>query len=560
VSKPIRSIPVGQIRLFGDAALIVGVVDARRASVLASTVEEVRWDGVTDVVVGLASLAVMVDPVVCDPAELIEPLQALIDETNSYKPVSLVTTHETLIEAVFDGPDLAHVAALTALSIEEVVHRFISSPFTVAMIGFAPGFAYLEGLDETLSQVPRRDSPRTSLPAGSLALAGGFAALYPLSSPGGWQIIGRSAVSIFNPRQAPYSLLKAGDRVRFVARASSGPPDDESGPPSIRPEGSNVNSCDMVIVEPGVLTTVQDAGRRGVAAIGVPKAGPADASSHELANALVGNPPNAPALEITASGPTIEFAVSTHIAVVGPSVPVTLDGRDVPSNRVVPVEAGQRLAVGRVHSGLRCYLAVSGGIEADRMMGSTATDALTGLGPGRLATGDVLSIGPNEGVLRDHLVTEVTTTHINDGVAVLRVVAGPHFEQFDATAMANLMAQVFTVSPSSDRVGLRLQNVASMEVPPLPTRPIESQAMVDGAIQVPPDGRPVILGCDHGTSGGYPVVAVVIAADLALLGQLGAGDHLRLRVVDHATARVELARHRRTMDHAVVGHYPTKAD
>jgi biotin-dependent carboxylase-like uncharacterized protein len=238
---------------------------------------------------------------------------------------------------------------------------------------------------------------------------------------------------------------------------------------------------------------------------------------------------------------------------------VRLEGQPVAPAKVFPVAAGQTLSIGAVRDGLRTYVAVAGGLVGDELFGSVASDQLAALGPGPLRAGDVVWAANLRPPLGDHLRDDTVAPGARGGSITLRVVRGPHFEQFRQGALDELCAQEFTVADESNRVGLRLmaKNPHATLGDGAVVRPeLDSQGIVTGAVQVPPDGRPVVLLPDHATLGGYPIVAVVVTADLGLLGQCAPGSQVRFVPVDHAEAVRALDERRRQMDSAVAGHYP----
>jgi biotin-dependent carboxylase-like uncharacterized protein len=276
----------------------------------------------------------------------------------------------------------------------------------------------------------------------------------------------------------------------------------------------------------------------------------------------VGNRPDAAALEVTAKGPTLHCLRPTYVAVVGARPELRLGGQPMPVAQVVPVAPGQVLEVGLVRQGVRCYLAVAGGLVGPELLGSCGTDLLSGLGPGPIAAGDHLFAGAVCPPLGDH-VPDAHRGELPAGEAVvLRVVPGPHAEWFTPGAFAELAARRFTVQAESNRVGLRLRSSAGG--PALQadggTIELDSQGTVTGAVQIPPDGQPVVLLPDHATMGGYPVLAVVAAVDHGRLGQCASGATVELRPITPAEASAAWIVHRRTMDRAVVGHYPMAVD
>jgi KipI family sensor histidine kinase inhibitor len=569
---PVRSIPLGEIRRLGDDALLVGVANAATARRMAGAIAAADLPGVSEVVGGQATVMVAFADPEEDALEQCRVTLSALMATATDGPDDEGGGEARLeIPCSFDGPDLAEVAEAAGFTVASVIEMLTTATLTVEMVGFSPGFAYLAGLPAALADLPRRAQPRPAVPAGSVALANGYAAVYPTASPGGWQLVGHTDLPLFNPLAPPYARLAPGHRVRFVATA--GPPGADASS-RVRNERST-GAGDLawtapatarrvfVVEEAGLRTVLQDGGRRGVAAVGVPAAGPADPASFRLANAVVGNPPEAGALEITARGPTLRCLRSTFVAVVGASPEVRLEGQPVEADRVVPVNAGQVLVVGPLHRGLRTYLAVAGGLAGPEMLGSCASDQLSGLGPGPLRRGAEIWAGPLRPPLGDHLAAGSSTRVEPDEPVALRVVPGPHHEMFAAGTMASLASMRFTVGDESNRVGVRLQPDPS--TPPLERGvggalvELDSQGMVTGAVQVPPDGQPVILLTDHATLGGYPVVAVVVVADLGLLGQCAPGAQVVLVPIDHATAAEARRHQRRRHEAAVVGHYPLAA-
>lgn len=292
----------------------------------------------------------------------------------------------------------------------------------------------------------------------------------------------------------------------------------------------------MIVVErPGLRTMVQDRGRIGMAHLGVPRSGAADSLSASFANAIVGNPAGAAVLETTLTGPTLWFESEAMIAVTGAVADVLLDGKPVRFGAAVRVSSGQRLSIGTAREGLRSYLALAGGVEVPRVLGSRSTDTLSRIGPAPLAAGDVLPIGAPPIASSDPFVAkqgyvskELLASVLPAASRAVRVVRGP--DTTDATMNA-LCSQVFSVSQHADRVGVRLTGavVGGGEV--------ATAGMVSGAIQLPPDGAPVVLLADHAVTGGYPVVAVVVEADLPIVAQARPGVALRFRAVSVGEAR-----------------------
>ena len=276
----------------------------------------------------------------------------------------------------------------------------------------------------------------------------------------------------------------------------------------------------LTVLAAGVQTTVQDRGRLGFAHLGVPRAGALDAPAAALANRLVGNDPGAAVLEVTLGGLRVRTDVGTWIAVTGAEAPVRLGGRPAAHTRAEWLPAGACLELGPPTTGVRSYVAVAGGIAVDPVLGSRSTDTLAGLGPAQVADGDVLPVGPPTGA--GPVGLDTPPRRRADG---LRVHPGPRPEWFGPDALDRLCAGEWRVLPASNRVGLRVSGV------PLPRveGELSSEGMVLGAVQVPPDGQPVVFLHDHPTTGGYPVVAVVDPADLWQCAQLRPGEAVSFR-------------------------------
>jgi biotin-dependent carboxylase-like uncharacterized protein len=556
----------------GDAALVVDVADATAARRVADAVRSRMAPRPREVIGGISSVVVVLaaPPGAGDLAQIAGEIDDFRRRhgapagtgAGDGAPSALV-----VVPTAFDGPDLDEVAAVAGLDVPSLIGELTGRELTVSAVGFAPGFAYLSGLSPALGAIPRRSRPRSRVPAGSVALAGGFAAVYPRPSPGGWQLVGRTGLRLFDPTRPPFALLAPGDRVRFEVASSETPAAGAGDPEADRRPGARrwpgpvsgpaPDRPALTVETGGFLTTLQDAGRAGQAHLGVPGSGPADPVAHELANRLVGNHPGAAALEVTVRGPTLRFAERALVAAVGGDPELELDGHWAGADRVVPVEGGQRLQLLGTRSGARSYLAVGGSLDAVGTMGSCATDILSGLGPPPLQAGDRLGIGDRPGPPADHVVwSRLAPRYPADGRYVLRVVVGPDHSWFAPGLEERLGSVRFAVEADSDRVGLRL---APLEPPGgLARRPgeVASKGMVTGAVQVPESGRPVVLLPDHATLGGYPVVAVVIRADLHLLGQCRPGDEVRFEPVGLDAAAAAFGALRRSVDGALEGRYP----
>jgi KipI family sensor histidine kinase inhibitor len=596
---------VTRVRPAGDAALLVEAEG--RANRLAAAISAERGTGVLDVVPGATTVLVTTEPGL-DLARLAERILALpLPEAGPAAPAAAE------IPVVYDGDDLAEVARLTGLSPDEVVARHTAAEYTVGWMGFSPGFGYLTGLDPALARVPRLAEPRLRVPAGSVAIAGGLAAVYSTTSPGGWRLLGRTTAVLWDPHRDPPALLTPGLRVRFrpvspvspvspLPPAAPPPPAAPAPLPSAAPDPPNhdrggsraIYAADpprswIEVVRPGILATVQDLGRPGFGHLGVPRSGAADEASLRLANHLVGNPETAAALELTLGRATFRFPAGATVAVTGAPAPVTMtepdtapagatadpaDGarvaaaggvtRDAPHGAAFEIPPGGEVAVGAPRAGLRCYLAVRGGIDVPPVLGSRSADLRSGLGPAPLRRGDQLPVGPAPEPEPGEAVEPAAGATADPGTdpgadpgtepaadpgtepaadpgadparatatlrlpaageaAVLRVIAGPRDDWFAPEALDTLCAGTYTVTQDSDRTGLRLDGPV---LPRARDGELPSEGLATGSLQIPPSGRPILMLADHPVTGGYPVIAVVTSADIPLAAQLRPGSRI----------------------------------
>ncbi len=280
----------------------------------------------------------------------------------------------------------------------------------------------------------------------------------------------------------------------------------------------------LTVLGTGPLALVQDLGRPGNAHLGVPPSGALDQPSLRLANRLVGNAESAAGIECLLGGLSVRAEASCTIAVTGPPVGLSVSGHAAGSHNPVHLSAGDELTIGTPDGGLRCYVGVSGGIEVPAELGSRATDVLSGIGPDALKKGDVLPLGtPGLPVGVD----EIAPSRPADDLTI-PVLLGPRDDWFTEPS-GQIAAGQWKVSPESNRVGLRLIGTALRRDAAFRDVELPSEGLVTGAIQVPPNGLPVIFLADHPTTGGYPVIGVVAANSLPLLAQARPGVRIRFR-------------------------------
>lgn len=536
---------------------------------------------ITELIPAARTLFIRFNPLLTTRAELeaaVRGLDTQVDVAHAAHAISIPVT--------YDGEDLAEVADMLDLSSEAVIARHCNTPWSVAFVGFAPGFAYLTGGDPCFD-VPRRATPRLSVPAGAVGLAGTFSGVYPRPSSGGWQLIGHTDVPMWDDSAKVPALLQPGDTVRFApvrpqtpivsgssasagASASADFPTNAASPDIAAPDTFQRNAASpytsaLIVLRPGILATFQDDGRNA-ANMGVTGSGAADPIAYHLANALVGNAPGTPAIELTNGGAVIQASGDAVVAVAGAPVDITITGRDggrpfaIGGQEAFLLRDGETMTISTPTAGLRDYLAVMGGFDVPRMLGSASTDTMSGIGPKPLHAGQTVPIGTGSNASdtkhgegqhamdnnRHARVAPDTRrpSAVSAGVApredwpsdlpspgtttTLEVTLGPRADWFTDAGLDTLLEQEWLVTAQSNRVGLRLSGEVPLER--RDAGELASEATVAGAVEVPTNGQPVIFLRDQPVTGGYPVVAVLTTASLAMAGQLPPGARVAFRV------------------------------
>ena len=324
------------------------------------------------------------------------------------------------------------------------------------------------------------------------------------------------------------------------------------------------------VLAPGWLTSVQDSGRTGYAAIGIGRAGAMDDVALRLANALVGNVENAAALEITLRGPRLRFDRDALIALTGAETDARCAARDIPPWRPVWVQAGSEVDFGAMRRGARCYLAVAGGVDVAAALGSCSTDINSALGPfgGRgLVAGDDVPIGVagaersspswsalgcrpsaegagHDGIVAAHWSLDPQPWFDAHGDQPVALARGNHFETLDTRSRQALFAGEFRVGNESNRVGYRLEGAKlRLEVP----LELISEGVVPGTMQLPPNGNPIVLMAEAPTTGGYPRIGMVATVDLPRLAQRRPGGHVRFVETSLADAQTRYLQRERAL-------------
>ena len=567
-----------RLREAGDSALILEVgatrasplrpqdpIDAdvnERAIAIAAALRRRAIPGVRDVIPTFRSVAVFLDPLSTEVEAVAAALHEASDVAGEpersggarHAPAraAAATLEVPVAYGGEFGPDLADVAAFAGCSPQEVIDRHAVQTYRVFMLGFLPGFAYLASVDETIA-APRRATPRLRVPAGSVGIAGRQTAVYPRESPGGWQIIGRTPLSVFDPSRTPPSAFAPGDHVRFVpsrhAVSGLGRTTGHVGS-TTDTKGAGPTRC-LTVLSPGLLTTVQDSGRWGYQHLGVPVSGPMDPVAHRLANAIVGNHREAAALEVTLVGPELQVGHDTSFTIAGADLQARLNGAAVPLQTRVSCRAGSVLRFGMRRFGARASVAFDGGIVVPPVLGSRSTHLLSGLGGidgravkagDRISLGELVSAG-ERGVTGGASARDPDLS-VQGGVR-LRILPGPQLDQFHDRALDLLQRIRYRVSTESDRMGYRL--IGGAPLPRAGTPEMISDVTFPGGLQVPPSGDPILLMADRQTTGGYPQIAILISADLQLAAQLAPGDWVEFQLCSRTEALVALVAQERRL-------------
>jgi antagonist of KipI len=433
------------------------------------------------------------------------------------------------------GPDLEALAALHSCTPAEVVAWHTTLEYTVFMMGFLPGFAYLGTVDDRIV-TPRHAVPRLKVAAGSVGIAGAQTGIYPLDSPGGWQIIGRTPLPVYRPHapDTPF-LLKTGDTVRFypISRQAFEQIVPGSATPAALPNDQALHlpyPPDAVVMRTGPYAALQDLGRRGYRAFGVPVSGAMDLPAHVQANALVGNAPEAATIECAMGGLLVRFCTEAVLAVTGGGV-AFVNQKETTHGEAFTLQKDDVLEIKfKPNRGLRTYIAIRGGWDGIEMMGSKSVCTPAYLGQ-ILQKNTHLRIGQ---AAKQAGETPPATAPDYDASPTIRVLHGPEFDRLDTEGQQALFQQHYTIDARSDRMGCRLK-AAPLGL--MDRRELLSTAVTPGTIQRTPDGQLIVLMNDCQTTGGYPRIGQVAAVDLPLLAQSVPGSTVRFAPISMEQAR-----------------------
>lgn len=448
------------------------------------------------------------------------------------------------------GPDLESTADHAQITVDQLIQRHTAGSYPVYMLGFAPGFPYLGGMDTSIS-APRLLEPRLKIPGGSVGIAGEQTGVYPLDSPGGWRIIGRTPLRLFDPEREEPFLLQAGDKIWFTPITER---EYEERLTTLKQTSSMQalnDRSDIEVQHAGFYATVQDMGREEWLHMGVPRSGCADPLASRSANALVGNDLAEALMEFTMIGGKLAFHRDTRIAITGAFMHPHIDGTPVPQWQSLDVKKGQTLTMGAATVGMRTYVSVAGGLDIPKVLGSRSTYPKARLGglEGRpLQAGDFLNIDKStktHSLPERHQAIRIGAQPDYGHVWKLRVIEGPQCDRFTDSGVTLFYGQEFTVSQQLDRMGIRL---SGSPVSHTEGADILSEPILPGAVQIPGNGLPILMSVDAQTAGGYTKIAQVITADLWKLGQLRPGDMVQFEQVDLERAYLLRSEYEATLD------------
>lgn len=532
-----------EFKIAGDSTLLIrfgNEIDEevnKKVRSMRLALEEEAVPGIIEVVPTYCTLYIFYNPFIVRTNDLIARLKdVLAKAAEKALPEPRVIEVPVAYGGEY-GPDLEGVAKQHGLTPKEVIKKHTSKEYLVYMLGFTPGFTFCGSVDDDLA-TPRHKDPRLKILPGSIGIAGKQTGLYAISSPGGWQLIGRTYMRFYNPDKTPPTPVRAGDYLKFV------PVDAKT----FEKNRAEIDAVDVPrdysdwdaggepvfeAVLPGALTTIQDKGRYGYQELGISGSGAMDEISFRIANRLLGNDDNAPALEVTMMGPQLKVLKDALIAVTGANLSMTVNGSLTPMYTAVKVKAGDTVAFGAPVSGMRAYLAVNGGFSVPIVMGSASTGLKAQVGgfKGRkLEKGDVLNSAACP-ILERFVGYSIDPAILNVGVEdnIFRVIPGPETEHFTEAGIHTFYSSEYALGENTDRMGSRLEGATIEHNEKGPN--IISDGITMGSIQVPGEGYPLVLLKDRQAIGGYSKIGTVCTIDAFRMGQKRPGEKIRFKEI-----------------------------
>ena len=491
---------------------------------------EGRISGILDIIPSYAAILIYFDPIITDGEAIKNNIEDLILSQSS-KDTTCYTPKTIEIPVKYGdeyGPDFDFVSSHTGLSKEEIIRLHTAPLYPVYMIGFLAGFPYLGGMDNRLSS-PRLETPRLSVASGSVGIAGNQTGVYPISSPGGWRIIGRTPLKLYDPFSENPFPVSAGDYIKFVATDEFSESDESTKNHSVNNKTQPINPPSFRILSPGPMTTVQDLGRFGFMDKGLSQSGAMDNLELAKLNTMLGNEINAAGLEATFITPRIEFLEDTYLAVSGIPCPILARKGDVLESLVM-------------NRGIRTYFAFLGGIDIEPTLGSRSTDIKNGIGGihgRRLEKDDEITLSQTMLSSYDKCISikeanewiqENNKPLDNSEVNILYITSGPQYHDIDDDSLKAFLNSEYTVSTASDRMGIRFDG------PILTFKEgkdgnIITDGLTPGAIQITPSGNPILMNVDSQTTGGYSKPFWLASVSKQKVAQLRPGDKVKFCLI-----------------------------
>jgi KipI family sensor histidine kinase inhibitor len=514
--------------------------------------EQNPFAGLIETVPAYNSLAVYYNPLLIEKTEntiaatiekiITAKLDAPIQSFSPSLAQSFITIPVCYDEAF--GIDLKELSQTLQVSIEEIIQLHSSRTYKVFMTGFTPGFPYMGILNEKLV-TKRKSQPRLKVEAGAVAIAGNQTGIYPLNTPGGWNIIGKTPLKLFDASKENPFLVKAGDEVKFevitkdeyLNYAPSDVPVGRENRPA--KETQKLNQPFIHIEQCGFLTTIQDGGRNGFLQYGVSKNGVMDLYAMNIANLLVGNEINTSVLEITQSPHRFRMLTNSLVAFGGGGLQPEINGKEIPLFQTVYLEKDAVVELKKQTNGFRLYMAVAGGFAGDAFLESQSTDLLAKAGglQGRgLRKDDTIhqlvslsSLQKNLlNILQNQTTIELKTNADYVQLKTIRVMKGVEWDNLTNDSKAAITSSALTISAQSNRMGYRLKSDRLLTAH---SYDIISSPVTQGTVQLTSSGELIVLTADAQTVGGYPRILQVIAADLPAMAQKKPGDAIQFEMV-----------------------------
>lgn len=451
------------------------------------------------------------------------------------------------------APDLEAFLKAKNLNLSQLIKAHTAREYPLYFYGFQPGFMYLGGLNPDLHHA-RKSVPAQSVPAGSVAIGGAQTGIYPNTAPGGWHVIGRCPLKLFNPLDPEPCLAKPGDLIKFVPinkdQFQVYLSESQTASHKARTQQrAKIKFGQIEVLKSGIYSSIQDTGRFGHAALGVPQSGAMDQESYRLANELLGNGADFAAVEITFGGAALKFQSATIIAITGADYSPAINQLKVAMNEPIAVNSGDVLSFSQRNWGVRSYLGVLGGVQSPKIMDSrsqyqTITPEFK-LSKGTLIpiplinNKDLSILKPHRSEInKDALIKAMDLSRANPsdispimGPKVfktnqpleLEVLIGPEYRRLQEQEKNKLLGTL-TVG-GNDRMGYLVQEKVNNEL-----QPIHTSAALPGTVQLTPGGQIIILMNDGQTTGGYPRIFQLTEQAKALLSQCAQGQKIKFKI------------------------------